>query len=430
MQLLNIDYEKYKLKNGLEVILHHNSSLPLVAVNIWYRVGSSNEKKGKTGIAHLFEHMMFQGSENVPKEIHFRYIQEAGGTLNGSTSFDRTNYFEKVPSNFLDLALWLESDRMGYLLPALTQEKLSNQIGVVSNERLERYDNQPYGLAWEKIISSLYPADHPYSWPTIGFMNDIKSYTLDDVSGFFTKYYSPSNATLVVAGDFDKSKIKDRILKYFEEIPSTNGMNENKNSELLTPGVRLNGNIFLESYENVQLERAYFAWHTERSYGPYDSSLDVLSDILTGSKSSRLTKHLVYDTEMVQDVSAFQFSGKYDGHFMIIATAKPGITLSKIKVEIFNELENIANNGITEKELTKSKNMVKFSFVNSIQNFDAIADHLNHYNFYLQEPNSFNYDLKRYEEVTNESIKESVAKYLNNYHIELQIKPNDKKSNG
>ena len=160
MQLLNIDYEKYKLKNGLEVILHHNASLPLVAVNLWYRVGSSNEKKGKTGIAHLFEHMMFQGSQNVPKEIHFRYIQEAGGTLNGSTSFDRTNYYEKVPSNYLDLALWLESDRMGFLLPALTQEKLTNQIGVVSNERLERYDNQPYGLAWEILISNLYPEGH------------------------------------------------------------------------------------------------------------------------------------------------------------------------------------------------------------------------------------------------------------------------------
>jgi zinc protease len=429
MQLLNIDYEKYKLKNGLEVILHHDSSLPLVAVNIWYRVGSSNEKKGKTGIAHLFEHMMFQGSANVPKEIHFRYIQEAGGTLNGSTSFDRTNYFEKVPSNFLDLALWLESDRMGFLLPALTQEKLTNQIGVVSNERLERYDNQPYGLAWEIVISNLYPDGHPYSWPTIGSMNDIKSYTLDDVSGFFKKYYSPSNATLVIAGNFEKDKIRDKVSKYFEDIPSTNGINKIIGPGSPSPEFKLNKDIFIERNENVQLERVYFTWHTEKAYGPFDNSLDVLSDILAGSKSSRLTKHLVYDTEMAQDVSAFQFSGKYDGHFMIIATAKPGIPLNKLKDEIFKELENIIKNDITSKELTKSKNMIKFSFINSMQNFDVIADHLNHYNFYLNEPNSFNYDLNRYEQVDQESIRKSVSKYLTGHYIELQIKPIDKKLN-
>ncbi len=174
MDLLNINCEKYCLDNGLEVILHRNNSIPLTAVNIWYKTGSANEPKGKTGIAHLFEHMMFQGSKNVPKEMHFRFIQEAGGTLNGSTSFDKTNYYEKIPANFLELIFWLESDRMGFLLPALTQEKLDNQKDVVFNERLERYDNQPYGLAWEKIITNLYPEGHPYSWPTIGFKEDIK----------------------------------------------------------------------------------------------------------------------------------------------------------------------------------------------------------------------------------------------------------------
>jgi zinc protease len=373
--------------------------------------------------------MMFQGSQNVPKEIHFRYIQEAGGTLNGSTSFDRTNYYEKVPSNYLDLALWLESDRMGFLLPALTQEKLTNQIGVVSNERLERYDNQPYGLAWEILVSNLYPEGHPYSWPTIGFMNDIKSYRLDDVSSFFKKYYSPSNATLVVTGSFEKENIKDRILRYFEELPASNGNTGNHKQQLVTPEVNLNENIFIERFENVQLERVYFAWHTEKAYGVNDNSLDVLSDILTGSKSSRLTKHLVYDTEMAQDVSAFHFSGKYDGHYMIIATAKPGISLSKLKEEIFREIENIGKKGITQKELTKSKNLIKSSFINSMQNLDVIADHLNHYNFYLNEPNSFNFDLKRYEEVTNESIKNAVNNYLTNKYIELQIRPVDRKQN-
>ena len=184
MELLDIKYERYKLNNGLDVILYKDKSLPLVSVNIWYKVGSGNEIEGKTGLAHLFEHMMFQGSENVPKEMHFRFIQEAGGSLNGSTNTDRTNYYEKVPSNYLELVLWLESDRMGYLIPFLTEQKLKNQIDVVRNERLERYENQPYGLAWEIISSNLYQKEHPYHWPTIGFMQDI-DYKLDEVKEFF-----------------------------------------------------------------------------------------------------------------------------------------------------------------------------------------------------------------------------------------------------
>ena len=218
MELLNIPYEKYRLANGIEIILFQNKNLPSVAINIWYKVGSSNEVKGKTGLAHLFEHMMFQGSKNVPKEMHFRYIQEAGGSLNASTSFDRTNYFEKLPSNDLELALWLESDRMGLFLDALDQVKLDNQKSVVLNERLERYDNQPYGLAWEKILNNLYPPGHAYNWPTIGYYKDIESYTLEDVQAFFKKYYSPSNSTLVVAGNFEVDKVKSLIEKYFGEL--------------------------------------------------------------------------------------------------------------------------------------------------------------------------------------------------------------------
>jgi len=219
---LKIDYEKYQLENGLEVILFQDLSLPTVAINIWYRVGSANEKPGKTGFAHLFEHMMFQGSENVPKEGHFKYIQEAGGNLNGSTSIDRTNYYESVPANYLDLVLWLESDRMGYLLPSLTQEKLTNQKDVVMNERRQRYENQPYGLSWERIFSNLFTSDHPYHWPTIGWMKDIEQFELDDVRNFFKTYYSPSNASLVLGGNFDKANAKNLIEKYFSEIPGFN----------------------------------------------------------------------------------------------------------------------------------------------------------------------------------------------------------------
>ncbi len=418
MDLLNIEYEKYNLKNGLEVILFRDSSIPLVASNIWYKVGSANERKGKTGIAHLFEHMMFQGSENVPKEMHFKYIQEAGGSLNGSTSFDRTNYYEKVPSNFLELILWLESDRMGYFIPALTQEKLDNQISVVKNERLERYDNQPYGLAWELIISNLYNNGHPYSWPTIGFLQDIMSYTIEDVSDFFKTYYSPSNACLVIAGDFDSSKTKELIEKYFGNIST-----DRKAKFLGNGSTELKKDIFISHNDNVQLERIYLTWHTDKAYGEYDGALDILSDILTGSKSSRLYKNLVFDKEIAQDVTAYQFSGKLSGFFTIIATAKPGVKLNSLKEEILNELNRLRLNGVTEKELIKSKNGIKSSFIYSMQNLDSLADQINSYNFFLNEPNSFNFDLKRFEKVENDKLKSTVEKYFSKPFVELQVVP-------
>jgi len=421
MDLLNIDYEKYTLKNGLDVILHKNDSLPITAVNIWYKAGSSNEKKGKTGIAHLFEHMMFQGSLNVAKEQHFKFIQEAGGTLNGSTSFDRTNYYEKVPSNFLELILWLESDRMGFLLPALTQEKLKNQIDVVTNERLERYDNQPYGLAWEKLISTVYPEGHPYSWPTIGFVDDIASFTLDDVRNFFNTYYSPANASLCITGCFNKEKTKDIIESYFGELPGS----KSEPLQVKDPGP-MKKNILVTHRENVQLERLYLAWRTEKGFGPDDASLDILSDVLSGSKNARLYKNLVYEKEIAQDVTAYQYSGKYAGLFMIIATAKPGCSLDAIKAEIFRELELISNEGVSTRELIRSKNGIKSDFIYSMQNLDTLADQLNFYSFALNNPNSFNADLNRYEIVSDDDIKKTVRNYLQKCYAELRILPNEK----
>lgn len=417
MELLNIKYDRYPLPNGLNVILYQDRSLPLVSVNIWYKVGSANEKEGKTGLAHLFEHMMFQGSENVLKEMHFKFIQEAGGSLNGSTNTDRTNYYEKVPSNYLELALWLESDRMGYFLPALTQEKLRNQINVVRNERLERYENQPYGLAWETLISNLYPKGHPYSWPTIGFMPDI-SYSLNEVKNFFKMYYSPSNANLVIAGDFDTALAKELVEKYFAEISS------NSLPSFSIPGQpSLEKNINIIKKENIQLERIYLAWHTEASFEKYDAALEVLADILSGSKNSRLYKNLVFEKEFAQDVTAYQFSGKYGGHFMIIATAKPGVELENVKNEIFNEIENIMKNGISDKELLRSKNGIKSGFIHSLQNIDSLANQLNYYSFYLDEPNSFTYDLKRYESTDSSLIKEAVELHLTKPYVELRIVP-------
>lgn len=421
MNLLDIPYEKYKLLNGLEVILFQNNFLPSVAVNIWYKAGSANEVKGKTGLAHLFEHMMFQGSKNVPKEMHFRYIQEAGGTLNASTSFDRTNYFEKLPSNDLELALWLESDRMGFFLDALDQIKLDNQKSVVLNERLERYDNQPYGLAWEKIISNLYPDGHPYSWATIGYYKDIESYTLEDVSSFFQQYYSPSNATLVVAGNFEINKTKSLIEKYFGEIKN-NGTPAAINSK----SSQLEDLKFITVEDKVKLERIYLAWRTQSAFSSDDAALDILSDLLTGSKNARLTRKLVYELEIAQDVNTMQFSGKYGGHFMIVATAKPGKSLNEIKKIIFDEISILREENISPRELKRSKNVIKSNFIYSLQNIDTIADMLNLYNFYLGEPNSFNFDLNRYNNVNENEISQVVNKYLQSNYVELRIVPERK----
>jgi zinc protease len=418
MKLLDIAYIKYELQNGLEVILHQNNNLPLVAVNLLYKVGSARESNGKSGIAHLFEHMMFLGSENVEKEMHFKHIQEAGGTLNGSTTIDRTNYYEKLPSNYLELALWLESDRMGFFLPALDQVKLDNQIDVVFNERLERYDNQPYGLAWELLLKNLYQNDHPYSWPTIGYAEDIKNFKLNDVTDFFSSYYSPNNASLVIAGSFDTEETKLLIEKYFGEI---------KPGQQIEPvSVKhndLTDNKLIKHEDNVHLDRIYLSWLTDKAYSEHDAALDILSDLLAGSKNSRLHKSLVFEKEIAQEVSAFQFSGKYAGHFTIVATAKPGVSLDNIKSEILKEIEVMLKNGITEKELTRSKMGIKSGFVFSLQNLESLADYLNSYNFYLNEPNSFAYDLNRYDKIEVNNISKIAEIYLSKPYVDLRIVP-------
>ena len=420
MNYLNLNCTKGKLKNGLEYILYQDKSIPLVSLNIWYKVGSAYETKGKTGLAHLFEHMMFQGSENVPKEMHFRYVQEAGGTLNGSTSTDRTNYFEKLPANNLELAMWLESDRMGYFLSALTQEKLNNQKDVVKNERLERYDNQPYGLAWEILITKLYPENHPYSWATIGFLKDIESYSLDDVKNFFQKYYSPNNASVVVAGDFEKDNAIELLKKYFEPIQPFD-----LNHSVIVSKPELKENVLIEHKDNVQLDRIYLAWHSDSIYSDNDAALEVASDILSGSKNSRLYKKLVFDLQITQDVTAFQYSGKFGGHFMIIATARPGIKLDQVKEIIFDEINNLIKDGVSSKELEKSKNGIKAHFIYSMQNLDTIADYLNHYNYYLNEPNSFEFDLERYNKVDDNTIRKAAELYLTKPYVELRITPKE-----
>lgn len=419
--LLKIDYEKYILDNGLQVILYPDQSFPLVSVNIWYSVGSANEKPGKTGFAHLFEHMMFQGSENIPKEGHFRYIQEAGGSLNGSTSIDRTNYYETVPANYSELPLWLESDRMGFMLGGLTQEKLDNQKDVVMNERRQSYENQPYGTAWEKMFSNLFPENHPYSWPTIGWMEDIAKFELEEVKNFFRTYYSPNNASLVVGGNFDISKMKDNIEKYFGGIARGG-----KTPEIVLPPINNIETKKIIVEDSVQLPRIYLGFHSEKAFSTNDAALDILSDILTSSKNSRLQKSLVFEKQIVQDVYSFQYSAKLDGSFIIISTAKPGITLETIKSEIFEEISKLIRDGISDDEMLRAKNSLKSAYIYSLQKLDLITDHLNHYNYFLNEPDSFLFDLSRYENVTKEQVIDAARKYLLNGHTELNFIPRTK----
>lgn len=418
--LFNLKYEKFKLENGLDVILYQNKNVPLAAVNIWYKTGSANEKQGKTGFAHLFEHMMFQGSQNVPKEKHFRYIQEAGGTLNGSTSIDRTNYFETVPSNYLEMALWLESDRMGFLLPALTQEKLDNQKNVVMNERRQRYENQPYGLAWEKLFANLFPEDHPYHWPTIGWMEDIDKFELSDVKNFFKTYYAPNNASLVVGGNIEIKGTIELIYKYFSDIPG-NGAVPAINC-IHTPLEESNKIIVPD---NIQLPRIYLAWHSDSLFGKDDAAMDILSDILTSSKNSRLHKQMVFEKQIAQDVSSFQYSAKLDGAFIITSTAKPGINIDELKRNIFEIINDVLQNGITPHELQRAKNSIKSTFIYSLQNLDKLVNHINYYNVYLDKPNYFAQDLARYEEVTINDVKQAAEKYLNKKFVELHYIPKD-----
>ncbi len=325
-KLPTIPFEKYKLKNGLEVILSEDHTLPLVSVNIWYHVGAANEKAGRTGFAHLFEHMMFEGSEHVGAKAHFSYLEGAGATdINGSTDFDRTNYFETLPPNQLDLALWLESDRMGYLLGKLDIQNLANQRDVVRNERRQGTENTPYGLVEEGLIHQLFPKDHPFYPNVIGSHADVEAAKLEDVREFFRQYYTPNNATLVVAGDFDKQHVQSAVEKYFGSIPQ--GPPVPKVSVNTPPVTSERREVVTDQ---VQLPRIYMGWITPPAFKPGDVECDLFATILAGGKSSRLYKTLVYEKEIAQDVSASLQGTQLGSIFELEVTAKPNVKLEDL----------------------------------------------------------------------------------------------------
>jgi zinc protease len=410
-----IEFEKYTLPNGLQVILHVDRKLPVVHVNQWFNVGSKNERPGRSGFAHLFEHMMFQGSKNASKE-YFTYAEAAGanvreGGVNGTTSQDRTNYFATVPSGNLENLLWVESDRLATLLDALTIEKLNNQRDVVKNERRQGLENTPYGRWYKLIAENLYPYRHPYANDVIGVHEDLTAASVDDVKEFFATYYTPNNLSLVVAGDFDTATAKRLVEKYFGTIAAGPALDRPAKS---TP--RLDGEKIVEVKDRVPQERTYFAWHTPAYFDAGDAELDLVATMLTDGLSARLNKALIYDKQLASDVVAFQQSQPLTSSFIIWVTARPGTDLATIERTVSEEIERLAKSGPTEEELTRAKTKWEFNFVTGLERiggFGGKADMLNQYNTYLGNPDKFEADFARYRNATAASVQNVVNSCLN-----------------
>ena len=418
-----IKFEKYTLPNGLEVILHEDHSTPIVSVNTWYKVGSGDEKAGRTGFAHLFEHIMFMGSQNVAVGEFDKQLEAAGADNNGSTTEDRTNYYENLPSNALPLALWLDADRMGFLLPTMDQAKLDLQREVVKNERRERVDNVPYGRGDEMILAALYPKGHPYSWSVIGSMEDLGAASLDDVKNFFRTYYAPNNATLTIAGDFKPAEAKRLVALYFGGIPRGPAMPARPNVAPVT----LAKDTFLILEDRVQLPRAFYDWPTVKIFDKDDAALDVLAAVLASGKNSRLYKRLVFDMQIAQQVFASQQSSKLAGRFEIDITPKPGQSLAAIDKIVQEELQKVMNEPITERELERVKNSYRASFLNRLSGVLGKSEILNTYNYMAGNPDYVQQDAARYEKVTRADVQRVAKQYLGKHKVVLTVVPEGKR---
>jgi zinc protease len=400
-----INFIEYDLPNGLHVILHEDHSTPIVAVDIWYHVGSKNEDPERTGFAHLFEHMMFQGSANVKKAEHMAYIQKAGGTFNGSTNWDRTNYFQVVPSNQLELVLWLESDRMMSL--NVTQENLDNQREVVKEERRWRVDNRPYGTQWEETFKRLFKV-HPYRWPVIGYMEHLNAAKLEEVKKFFDTYYVPNNAVLVIAGDIDVEKTKNLVQKYFGDIPR--GKYEIKRPNVVEPP--LTQQVRDTIYDNVRLPAVFIAFRIPKDGERDFYALDLLANVLGSGRSSRLYQKLVYEKRIAQNVNVYAIGMEDAGVFKIDAYCSIGHEPEEVEREIWNEIEKIHRELITEKELQKVKNQTESQTLSNYQTVLSKADQLAHYYVIHGNTDEINHELDKILSITREEIRDSAVKYL------------------
>ena len=414
-----IRYEKYALPNGLEVILHEDRSVPLVAVNVWYHVGSGDEQPGRTGFAHLFEHIMFMGSRNVPVGAFDQWLEAAGANNNGSTSQDRTNYYEWMPANALPLALWLEADRMGQLLPTMDQAKLDLQRDVVQNERRQRVDNVPYGRAEETMLAALFPPTHPYSWDVIGSMRDLSAASLADVTRFFRTYYAPNNATLTIAGDFDRDSVRSWVERYFARIPR--GPTVPPRPQV--PPVVVVRDTFLVLEDRVQLPRLYNGWHGVKAYHADEAPLAVLAYVLAGDKNARLHRRLVYDMQAAQDVTALNSSWRLDGMFTVVVTPRPGRSPTEMQRLVTEEVTRIAREGITARELDRALNTFQANMLDQLSSVLGKADQLNHYNYFVGTPNYVQEDAARFRRVTAADVQRVAREYLTRARVTLTVVP-------
>jgi len=410
------------LPNGLNVLLHEDHSTPTVTVNTWYHVGSGYEKPGRTGFAHLFEHLMFMGSGHVAEGQFDKLLEAAGANNNGSTTEDRTNYYEDLPSNALELALYLDSDRMGFLADAMTPQSVDAQRAVVKNERRQSYENRPYGLADEIILKNLYPANHPYSWPVIGSMADLSAATYEDVVEFFRTYYTPNNASIAIAGDINPDETLKLVEKWFGAIPAGKPVPPQN-----PVAVKLNEEKILLLEDRVQLPRLYMTWITPRKFAPGDAELDVLANILSGGKNSRLYQKLVYELQIAQDVRASQGSSRLSSQFQVVATARSGHTLSELKKIIQEEIDKIKNEAPKQRELQRTVNQYEAAFLNGLEKpggFGGKANQLNEYFYYAGNPDYANEDLSRYKSLSVEDIRTAAQTYLpDNGRVVLSIVP-------
>jgi zinc protease len=405
---VQIPFTKTTLPNGLDVIVHEDHQVPIAAVSVWYHVGSKNERPGLTGLAHLFEHLMFEGSAHQPSG-YFAPLQEAGGSVNGSTSTDRTNYWELVPAGAIELALWMEADRMGWLLPALSVARFETQRGVVLNERRQSYENRPYGLAQFALMEAIFPPEHPYHWPTIGYPDDLRAASIDDVRAFFLRYYHPSNASLVVAGDVDSDATVRMVASLFGEIPPGPRVDP-----VIAPRVTASARRIVQ-VDRVELPRLYMAWPSALHFSPGDAELDLVADLLGNGRTSRLYKRLIHDRRIATELSAGQTSREIGGTFQIVASAAPGHTLDELYTVICEEIARFVDEGPTADELDRGRAHAEASFVYRLQSlggFGGKADQLNAYNVYRGSPEGFDADLERYVSATPDRLREAAGRWI------------------
>ena len=402
-----LDLESHQLENGLRVVLHRDHDLPLVAVNLWYHVGSKNERPGHTGFAHLFEHMLFQGSAHVGTNDHFHYVQQVGGVANGSTWFDRTNYYETLPSHELELGLWLESDRMGWLLPAMSAEKLETQRQVVMNERRQSVDNQPYGRAFERLHELLYPLPHPYHWPVIGYMEDIEAATLEEVREFFRTWYAPGNAVLTLAGDLEPAVALESVTRFFGEIPAgpVAPARPEPRADAVEPAVET-------LPDDVNLARVYIGYRGP-AYGQREwYALDLLSTLLTAGRSSPMYLDLVHERQIAQDVGAFVFPTELDATFAVVSTARADTDPHDLRQRLLGHLRTIAERGCSDVDFERARNKVITDHVEGFQQLDQRADLIGCCATYFGDPERAGCELDHSLDLTPEDLRQAARDWL------------------